>query len=136
LPPWMPKTYLSGFKRSLASHVGEGLREVCQVLYLLARHNDVVDVGENVSANLVLKYRLSEAGECRPNILEALGHSHEAVGAEGCDEAGIRFVLFAEIYLMITGKIVKQGHELAACCRIDDFVDTREGDFIFRACFV
>jgi hypothetical protein len=107
------------------------------VVYIVfARDDDVVDVGEYILANLVFKYGLSEAGECGPNILVPFVHPHETIGAEGCDETGIHLVLFAEIYLVVARETIKQGHDLIACCRIDDFVDAREGGLVLRACFV
>ena len=44
---------------------------------------DAIDVGEYVSANLVLKDGLSEAGESGPDINEAFEQPHETVGAKG-----------------------------------------------------
>lgn len=86
------------------------------VCLIFACDDDVVDVGEYILANLVCKYGLSEAGECGLNILEPFEHPHEIVGVEGCDKYDICFVLFAEIYLVVTRETIKQGHDLAAWC--------------------
>jgi hypothetical protein len=45
------------------SHVSKHLRQICQVVdFVFASDDDVVDIGENVSANLVLEYGPCEVG--------------------------------------------------------------------------
>jgi hypothetical protein len=72
--------------------------------FVFSCYDDVVDIGEYISANLVLKYGLCEAAESGPDILEAFGHPHEIVGSKGGDETGVLLVLLAEEYLVVTGK--------------------------------
>lgn len=76
-------------------HVSESLCQVCQVIsFAFACDDDVIDIGEYVSANLVHEYRLCEAGESGPDIFEAIRHPHKTVGVEGGDETSVRLVLF------------------------------------------
>jgi hypothetical protein len=51
--------------------------------FIFSCDDDVVDIGENISANLVLEYGLCEAREGGPDVLEALEHPYKIVGAEG-----------------------------------------------------
>jgi hypothetical protein len=111
------------------SHVSKRLRQV--VDFVFASDDDVVDIGENVSANLVIEYELCEAGEGGSDILEAFGHPYKTVGGEGADETDICLVLLTEEYLVVTRKTVEQSHDFAACYGVDDLVDAREREFVF-----
>jgi hypothetical protein len=92
--------------------------------FVFACDDDVVDVGENVSANLVLEFGHCEAGEGGPDILEAFEHPYKTVGAEGGVETGVCLVLLAK------------GHDYVACYRFDDVVDEREWKLFFGIGFV
>jgi hypothetical protein len=41
--------------------------------FVFSWDDDVIDIGEYVSANLVLEYGLREAGKSRPSIFSPLG---------------------------------------------------------------
>jgi hypothetical protein len=53
------------------------------ISFPFACDDDVIDVGEYVSANLVHEYRLYEVGESGPGIFEAFRHPHKTIGVEG-----------------------------------------------------
>lgn len=91
--------------KSGLSHVSEGLHQICQVVcFAFARDNDVINIYEYILVDLVFKYGLSKPRESGPSILEAFGHSHETISVEGGDETGVRLVLFAEKYFVVTRK--------------------------------
>ena len=46
-------------------------------------NDDVVHISEDVAAYLVFEDLLGEVGKIRAGVLESLGHSYEAVRAEG-----------------------------------------------------
>jgi hypothetical protein len=46
-------------------------------------NDDVVHISEDVAAYLVIEDLLGEVGKIRADVLESLGHSYEAVRAEG-----------------------------------------------------
>jgi hypothetical protein len=90
-----------------------------------AGDDDVVHICEYVSADLALEPRFGEPRECGPNVLKSLRHSDESVHAEGCYETGACLVFLLHIYLMVAGEAIKERHDFAPGCTIDDFVDPR-----------
>ena len=60
------------------------------------RNDDVVHISEDIAAHLAFEDLLGEAGKCRADVLESLGHSYEAVHAKGGDEVGAGLVLLFE----------------------------------------
>jgi hypothetical protein len=52
----------------------------------LAENDYVIDVCEDIAANLLLEGFGHHPAECGTHVLEAFGHSNEAEGAEGCDK--------------------------------------------------
>jgi hypothetical protein len=54
----------------------------------------------------------------------------EAVRVEGCDKACAGLVLLFHVNLVVTGEAIEEGHDFAACCAIDNFVDPWHGEVI------
>jgi hypothetical protein len=94
------------------------------VLFAFACDDNVVYVSENVAADLVFKDLLGEARKGRDGVLESLRHSYEIVRAEGCNEACACLVLLFHVNLVVPREAIKEGHDFAACCAFENFVDS------------
>jgi hypothetical protein len=100
------------------------------VLFAFACNDNVVDVSENVAADLVFEDLLCEARKGGASVLESLGHSYEAVRTEGCNEACACLVLLFHVNLVVPREAIKEGHNFAACCAVDNFVDSWQGKIV------
>jgi hypothetical protein len=117
-------TLLGVEPESCVPHISECLCEVGQViLFVFARDDDVVHVGENVAAYLAFEHHFGDARKGSPDVFESLWRPDEAVRAEGCDKACVGLVFLFHVYLVVTGEAIKEGHDFASCCAIDYFVD-------------
>jgi hypothetical protein len=75
--------------------VHEGFGQVCDIIFLLlADHNYVIDIGEDVSTKSVF------------GIAEPLWHSEVAVSYEWGDETSLLFIFWWKPDLVITGETV------------------------------
>jgi hypothetical protein len=66
----------------------------------------------------------------------SFGHSHETICVEGCNETCVGLVLFFHIDLMIAQEAIKERHDFAASCRIDNFVDSWQRKIVLWTGFV
>jgi hypothetical protein len=90
-----------------SAHVHEGLSYIINLYcFLLARYDDVIDIGEDISVHLLFEDGLHHSVESGSSILNALEHSEVTVSVEGCNKACFTFVFLSEPNLMITRKIV------------------------------
>jgi hypothetical protein len=122
---------------SLASCICKGFRQIRDVGFLLfASHDYVIDVRQNIVADLILQSCLHHSTECWPGIAETFGYSEIAKSAEGGDEVGLLFTPFVEPYLVVYRETIQQHHHLVTYGGIDDFINSREGEVIFWASLV
>jgi hypothetical protein len=65
--------------------------------------------------------------------LKSLRHSDEAIRVKGCYETGAGLVFLLHIYLVVAGEAIKERHDFAPGCAINDLVNPRQREIILGA---
>jgi hypothetical protein len=108
------------------SQVGEGFAKVVDKNLLAPTlHNNVVDVGFNVAADLGAKafpHHSVESGSC---IFEPKGHASVAEVAYQRDEHRLLLVFDRHFDLVVAGEIVEEAKQVTASHGIHDLINAR-----------
>jgi hypothetical protein len=81
-------------------------RSAIGVVFFFPFHYNVINVSKKISLHLIYEDGFHHPTECWASILEALGHLKITIGAEGCDEDCLSFILFAEPDLVVPREII------------------------------
>jgi hypothetical protein len=73
-------------------------------------HNEVIDLGLDIPANLWLENFPGHSGESWACVFQTLWHLHETKGSKRGNEASFFLVLFRHPTLMVAGKAIEEGH--------------------------
>jgi hypothetical protein len=77
-------------------------------------HDEVVDIGLDVPANLRLENFPGHYGESWACVFQTLQHSHETKGSERGDKTSFFLILFRHPTLMLAGKTIQETHNVCA----------------------
>ena len=102
----------------------------------LCLDDHIIDVGFDVTVNLLVEAHMDSPLIGRPSVLESKGHSGVAVCTERRDERRLDLVFFLEGDLVITGVTVKEGEQFVAGGGVYNLVYPRQAKGVFRAVFV
>jgi hypothetical protein len=101
-PLVIPNTHFSRFSLSLASRMFAKVSAKSETILILFADNDyVIDIGEDIFADLIFQRRLRHSAGSRSCIMEALQHSEIAIGSKHGDKVGLFFIFCAKPDLMI-----------------------------------
>jgi hypothetical protein len=122
---------------AVAVKVGEGFSQIVKQAVCF-RHfdDDIIDVDLDVATDLFLQACLHAPLIGGSGVLEPEGHCHVAVHPMWGDERCLVFVFDFQLYLVISRVGVKERKALAPRGRIDDLVDSKQWEVVFRVVFV